>query len=218
VQDHYVTLGVARHAARKEITRAYRRLALAHHPDRNPGDSGAAARFHAVQQAYDVLSDVAARAAYDARPARPGHVHAPPPPRRDTRAARPRHPSWGARLTVSEPQVAEGVSRRSTVSLTLAVGAAVLILWVAVGRLTGHGTFLEVLGVLALALAATELARAELQNVRHLRALGNLAIYAGGLVLPSHGSRRRAEAALLLGRGMLIGGALVLLSAPFAAR
>jgi len=59
--DHYQTLGVDRSATAEEIKRAYRRLAMRHHPDKG-GDS---ARFVEIQSAYDVLGDAQKRAAYD---------------------------------------------------------------------------------------------------------------------------------------------------------
>ena len=61
----YDTLGVDPHAAPEDIRRAYRKLALLHHPDRNRGDQDAAARFREVAAAYSVLSDPERRAAYD---------------------------------------------------------------------------------------------------------------------------------------------------------
>lgn len=59
--DHYQTLGVERTATADEIKRAYRRLAMRHHPDKG----GDAARFVEIQTAYDVLGDAQKRAAYD---------------------------------------------------------------------------------------------------------------------------------------------------------
>jgi curved DNA-binding protein len=63
--DLYETLGVKRAASDGEITKAYRKLARQFHPDRNPGDKAAEARFKEVQSAYDVLSDKTKRAQYD---------------------------------------------------------------------------------------------------------------------------------------------------------
>ena len=61
----YDVLGVARDASCDEIRRAYKREALKHHPDRNPGDSSAEGRFKLVNEAYQVLSDEEKRAIYD---------------------------------------------------------------------------------------------------------------------------------------------------------
>ncbi len=63
--DYYDTLGVKRGASEDEIKKAYRKLARQYHPDRNPGDKAAEARFKEIQQAYDVLSDKNKRAQYD---------------------------------------------------------------------------------------------------------------------------------------------------------
>jgi molecular chaperone DnaJ len=62
----YDTLGVAKNASPDEIKKAYRKLARQHHPDRNPGDASAEAKFKEVQAAYDVLSDPDKRKQYDA--------------------------------------------------------------------------------------------------------------------------------------------------------
>ena len=64
-QDYYQTLGVERNAAEAEIKKAYRRLAMKHHPDRNPDDKAAEAKFKETKEAYEVLSDAQKRAAYD---------------------------------------------------------------------------------------------------------------------------------------------------------
>jgi curved DNA-binding protein len=64
-RDYYETLGVKRDASDDKIKKAYRKLARQHHPDRNPGDKQAEARFKEVQDAYDVLSDKNKRAQYD---------------------------------------------------------------------------------------------------------------------------------------------------------
>jgi DnaJ-class molecular chaperone len=64
-RDYYATLGLKRNAGEKEIKAAYRKLARKHHPDVNPGDKGAEARFKEINQAYEVLSDSQKRAKYD---------------------------------------------------------------------------------------------------------------------------------------------------------
>ncbi|MEO8543867.1 MAG: DnaJ domain-containing protein [Betaproteobacteria bacterium] len=64
MKDHYAALGVGSAALLAEIKTAFRRQAALHHPDRSTAE-GTAARFRAVQEAYDVLSDGPKRAAYD---------------------------------------------------------------------------------------------------------------------------------------------------------
>ncbi|KAL7748635.1 DnaJ- protein scj1 [Sorochytrium milnesiophthora] len=64
-QDYYALLGVKRGASKREIKKAYKTLALKHHPDRNPGDKAASDKFVAVSQAYEVLSDDEKRQVYD---------------------------------------------------------------------------------------------------------------------------------------------------------
>lgn len=64
-QDYYQALGVARDATPEQIKKAYRSLAMKHHPDRNPGDKTAEEKFKVIQKAYEILSDVDKRRAYD---------------------------------------------------------------------------------------------------------------------------------------------------------
>ncbi len=66
-KDYYDTLGVPKNASDEDIKKAYRKLAMKHHPDRNQGDSGKAAeeKFKEGKEAYEMLSDSAKRAAYD---------------------------------------------------------------------------------------------------------------------------------------------------------
>ncbi len=64
-KDYYKILGVDRKASEDEIKRAYRKLALKHHPDRNPGDKKAEEKFKEINEAYQVLSDPTKRSRYD---------------------------------------------------------------------------------------------------------------------------------------------------------
>ncbi len=64
-RDYYEVLGVSRNAPEAEIKKAYRRLAMKHHPDRNPDDKTAEASFKEAKEAYEVLTDAQKRAAYD---------------------------------------------------------------------------------------------------------------------------------------------------------
>ena len=64
-RDYYEVLGVSRTASADEIKKAYRRLAMKHHPDRNKDDETAEAKFKEAKQAYEVLSDADKRATYD---------------------------------------------------------------------------------------------------------------------------------------------------------
>ena len=64
-RDYYEVLGVVRTCSESELKTAYRKLAMQHHPDRNPGDSECEHRFKELNEAYDVLKDGDKRAAYD---------------------------------------------------------------------------------------------------------------------------------------------------------
>jgi molecular chaperone DnaJ len=64
-RDYYEVLGVNKNASEADIKKAYRRLAMKHHPDRNPGDSKAEANFKEAKEAYEVLGDPQKRAAFD---------------------------------------------------------------------------------------------------------------------------------------------------------
>src|SRR5512137_1539437 len=64
-KDYYKTLGVERKASADEIRSAYRKLAMKHHPDKNPGDKKSEEKFKEINEAYQVLSDEQKRARYD---------------------------------------------------------------------------------------------------------------------------------------------------------
>lgn len=64
-RDYYEILGVQRNASQDEIKKAYRKMALQHHPDRNPGDKEAEDKFKEAAEAYEVLGDAAKRQRYD---------------------------------------------------------------------------------------------------------------------------------------------------------
>ncbi len=64
-RDYYEILGVSKNASDDEIKKAYRKLAVKYHPDKNPGDKEAEAKFKEINEAHDVLSDKQKRARYD---------------------------------------------------------------------------------------------------------------------------------------------------------
>ena len=64
-RDYYEVLGVSKDASDDEIKKAYRKLAIKYHPDKNPGDKEAEAKFKEINEAHDVLSDKQKRARYD---------------------------------------------------------------------------------------------------------------------------------------------------------
>ncbi|KAF2860811.1 TPR-like protein, partial [Piedraia hortae CBS 480.64] len=64
-KDYYKILGVGKNASKEEIKKAYRRLAVVHHPDKNPGDAAAEERFKDLQEASETLLDEGRRARYD---------------------------------------------------------------------------------------------------------------------------------------------------------
>ena len=64
-RDYYEVLGVSRDSSEQEIKKAYRRLAMKHHPDRNPDDAKAEEKFKEASEAAEVLMDAEKRSAYD---------------------------------------------------------------------------------------------------------------------------------------------------------
>ena len=65
-RDYYEVLGIPRNASEQEVKSAYRKMALKHHPDRNPGDSRAEELFKEAAEAYGALGDPEKRRRYDA--------------------------------------------------------------------------------------------------------------------------------------------------------
>ena len=64
-RDYYEVLGVQKGASKDEIKKAYRKLAMEHHPDKNPGNPTAEAKFKEASEAADVLTDDSKKARYD---------------------------------------------------------------------------------------------------------------------------------------------------------
>lgn len=64
-RDYYEILGVTKGAAEDEIKKAYRKVAMQYHPDRNPGDKSAEEKFKEAAEAYEVLSDSDKKSQYD---------------------------------------------------------------------------------------------------------------------------------------------------------
>ena len=66
-RDYYEILGVGKSASTDEIKKAYRKVAMQYHPDRNPGDKSAEERFKEAAEAYEVLSDADKKSQYYAK-------------------------------------------------------------------------------------------------------------------------------------------------------
>jgi len=95
--DYYALLGVPKTAGEAEIKSAYRKLAMKHHPDRNPGNKTSEAKFKEINEAYEVLSDSQKRRMYDefGREGPGGQGYRPPPPGGGYRQQRPQQPGGG---------------------------------------------------------------------------------------------------------------------------
>ncbi len=77
-RDYYAILHITEDADQEAIKRAYRRQAMEHHPDRNPGDMDAEARFREVNEAYEILCDPRSRASYDYKRSGSGYAGGAP--------------------------------------------------------------------------------------------------------------------------------------------
>ena len=64
-RDYYDVLGVSKSASESELKKAFKKLAMKYHPDRNPDDDSAAEKFKEAAEAYDVLSDPQKKSTYD---------------------------------------------------------------------------------------------------------------------------------------------------------
>ena len=110
-RDPYQVLGVGADASTADISRAYRRLARALHPDSQPGGATAADQFRAVSDAYELLSDPARRIDWDRRHPRPSG-RLPRPPGRSTLVGWPAGPQvWPLPHAAADPPPAPGSSR-----------------------------------------------------------------------------------------------------------
>ena len=123
-KDYYKILGLTQAATPAEVKKAYRKLARKHHPDRNPGDPQAAARFIEIAEAYETLADPERRQAYDRTYNPPRHAGHTGAPRRRRSSRRSAHclRSWktsGPRSAATTPR-----SRRSSSSSPAAPAAS----------------------------------------------------------------------------------------------
>ena len=96
-KTHYEILGVKQTASPEDVKRAFRRRAMRHHPDRNPNDPKAHAKFNRISEAYEVLSDPGRRQIYDLAltlEGAPAPPQPPPPPREGPRPAAGSYEQW----------------------------------------------------------------------------------------------------------------------------
>src|SRR5690348_16350466 len=146
--DPYRVLGVSADASRRDIARAYRRAVQHAHPDARPHDPQAAARFRALTDAYDLVSDPGRRAGYDrGRLARePGGQ--PPESRQPTPASRwrgspfllgppPGQPIWAGPVQAGPPAAAPAASRHGRGAAAAEFDDPVVILGVRPGQVWG---------------------------------------------------------------------------------
>merc|ERR1719163_2174094 len=96
VPDYYKALGVQKNAAEAEIKKAYRKMALKYHPDKNPGNKQAEERFKEIAEAYATLSDEGKRRHYD-------QVRDAPPRPQPPRQATPENFQWWGKAAGEGP-------------------------------------------------------------------------------------------------------------------
>ena len=130
--DLYIVLGVRRSASAEDIRRAYRRLARRFHPDINPGDGEAAARFRDILSAYETLVDPERRRRYDHGEPPPAAPRLPPasPASTSPRVSTPsaRRPSVISSAAPCSPPVAPGRPQRGAdLHVTLTVPLAAIV-------------------------------------------------------------------------------------------
>jgi curved DNA-binding protein CbpA len=145
--DPYGVLGVAADASQRDIARAYRRAVQHAHPDAQPHDPQAAARFRALTAAYELLADPDRRAGYDSgHPAREPSRKAPRP-RTDARPPQPRspfllgppssQPIWAGPVHVEPPAAAPATRQRGRGAAAADFEDPVVILGVRPGQVWG---------------------------------------------------------------------------------
>lgn len=103
-KTHYEILGVKQTASPEDIKRAFRRRAMRHHPDRNPNDPKAHAKFNRIREAYEVLSDPGRRQIYDLDLTLEGASTPPQPPPPPREYPRPAAGSYGQGVAERERQ------------------------------------------------------------------------------------------------------------------
>jgi len=130
-KDYYRLLGISPAATTAELRSAYRKLALQHHPDRNPGDPGAEERFKQINAAYQVLSDPVERAAYDRRAPHPAasQPESQPHPAASRPENRPRPAASAAKPEPLAPVPAWIWLAAGTVLVVLVAVVSGLVFW-----------------------------------------------------------------------------------------
>jgi curved DNA-binding protein CbpA len=146
--DPYRVLGVSPDASQRDVARAYRRAVQRAHPDARPRDPQAAARFQALTDAYDLLSDSGRRAAYDrGHPVREPSGQPPPPARAGGRLRRPGPPFllgpppgqliWAGSVHIEPPATTPRASQHGRTGPAAESDDPVVILGVRPGQVWG---------------------------------------------------------------------------------